>query len=209
MKRIGLFLLVLTLFFGANAANSTIDMDSLKNEIIKTSKEMQEIRKDSIILSKLTNEQLMDIKKNELALEKIQVENDGRDNMPFTGFQLFLVCLLPFLFVGFIIYFLTRSQNKATQLKHDLYMKSLEMGQTVPEHFFDEPKKANPSSNLKKGILWFAVGFSIVIYFVIMKNDDPLILGIVPTFVGLGYLIVHFLDKPKKDTLAKNDEQHG
>jgi hypothetical protein len=74
------------------------------------------------------------------------------------------------------------------------------MGQTVPEHFFDEPKKANPASNLKRGVLWLAVGLAVVVSFMVMHQREGLIVGIVPAFLGAGYLLVHFLDKPKKDT---------
>ena len=62
MKRIGLFLLALTLFVGAYAANSTINMDSLKQEIIKNSKEIQEQKKDSIMFSKLSADQILALK---------------------------------------------------------------------------------------------------------------------------------------------------
>jgi len=80
------------------------------------------------------------------------------------------------------------------------------MGQTVPEHFFDEPKKANSASNIKRGILWLAIGLAVLIYFIVEHKNDALILGIVPTFVGIGYLLVHFLDKPKS---INSDGQHG
>jgi hypothetical protein len=83
------------------------------------------------------------------------------------------------------------------------------MGQTVPEHFFDEPKKENPASNMKKGILWFVVGLALVISFIVIGEKDALIVGIVPTFVGIGYLLVHFLEKPKTISTGDNDEQHG
>jgi len=36
-----------------------------------------------------------------------------------------------------------------------------------------------------------------------------MIVGIVPTFVGVGYLLVHFLEKPKTDSAGMNNEQHG
>jgi membrane protein implicated in regulation of membrane protease activity len=50
---------------------------------------------------------------------------------------------------------------------------------------------------MKRGILWLAVGVALLIYFVIIHNNMALIIGIIPTFVGIGYLLVHFLDKPK------------
>jgi hypothetical protein len=102
-----------------------------------------------------------------------------------------------------------KAKKDESKRRYDLYAKSLEMGQTIPEHFFDEPKKANPSSNLKKGILWFVIGAAIFISLLVMHEKDGLILGIVPTFVGIGYLLVHFLEKPKPDSTVNNDEQHG
>jgi len=207
MKRIGLFLLALTLFVGVQAAEK-VNMDSLKNAIITNSKEVQEQKKDSVMFSKLSSEQILQLKRGEQEVEKQRIENEGRNNMPFNGFQLFMICMLPFLFVAVIIIVNVRAKNAESKRRYDLYTKSIENGQAVPEHFFDEPKKANSSSNLKRGILWFVIGLGILIFFLIDKQRDGLFLGIVPTFVGIGYLLVHFLDKPKTDSTL-NNEQHG
>jgi hypothetical protein len=56
---------------------------------------------------------------------------------------------------------------------------------------------------LKKGILWFVIGVAILISFLVMHQRDALIVGIVPTFVGIGFLLVHFLEKPKSDSTAE------
>lgn len=209
MKRIGLFLLVLTLFVGAQAAEKGVNMDSLKQVVANNSKEVQDQRKDSIMISKLSPSQLMLLKQQELEIKKQEIEKEARQGMPFSGFQLFLIVSLPFLLAVVIIYIVSRSKKEESKRRYDLYTKSLEMGQTVPEHFFDEPKKANPASDLKKGVLWLAVGLAILISFLLMGQKDALIVGIVPAFVGAGYLLVHFLDKPKTDTTVNNDEQHG
>ncbi len=209
MKRVGLFLLVLAFFFGVHATEKSVNMDSLKQAIISNSKEIHDIQKDSIMLSKLTPDQLMELKKQELELKKKQVENDGRSEMPFNGFELVLICMLPFIFVVVIIAVQVRAKKEEARRRYDLYAKSLEMGQSVPDHFFDEPKKVNPISDLKKGILWLVVGLAVLISFVVMHQTNGLIVGIVPSFVGIGYLLVHYLEKPKTNTTGNNDEQHG
>ncbi len=203
MKRVFLFLLALTLIIGANAANKGLNIDSLKDEIVKTSKEIQQQKKDSIMLSKLSPNQLLELKKGEQEVEKEKIEAERHAEMPLPSFIIFLICALPFLFAGTIIVVNVRQKNMESKRKYDLFTKSLEMGQTVPEHFFDDPKKANPASNLKRGVIWLAVGLAVIISFVIMHKHDGLILGIVPAFVGAGYLIVHFLDKPKSDSSAE------
>ena len=209
MKRIGLLLLALTLLVGAHAAEKGVNMDSLKQAIISNSKEIQDQKKDSAMFSKLSPNQILELKKGEQEVQKQQIDKEGRNEMPLNGAGIVLICLLPFLFVGTIIYMKVKAQKEESKRRYELYSKSLEMGQTVPEHFFDEPKKNNPTSNLKRGILWLVVGLGLLISFSVMHQRDALIVGIVPTFVGIGYLLVHFLEKPKTDTRGNNDEQHG
>ncbi|MDD5184779.1 MAG: DUF6249 domain-containing protein [Paludibacter sp.] len=208
MKRIGLFLLALTLFVGVNTANAGINVDSLKSEIIKNSKEIQEQKKDSVMYSKLSADQILELKKGENEVRRQEIENEGRSDMPLNGAGIVLICLLPFLFAAVIITLNVRAKNEESKRRYDLYTKSIEMGQTIPDHFFDEPKKADNVSNFKRGILWLAVGVAVVISFLVMGENKGLFIGIVPTFVGIGYLLVHYLDKPKTDS-TPNNEQHG
>ncbi|MDP4240503.1 MAG: DUF6249 domain-containing protein [Bacteroidota bacterium] len=210
MKRLALFLLVLTLCVGANAAKTTtIHKDTVKEVTINRTEKDGNLAKDSLLVKKLSPEQLMQLEQEKLDVERKKIEAEHPDALPLSSFAIFMICLLPFLFVAVIIGLNVRAKNAESKRRYDLYTKSLEMGQTVPENFFDEPKKANPSSNLKRGILWTAVGLGLLIYFIIDQKTNGLILGIVPTFVGIGYLLVHFLDKPKTDSTVKDDEQHG
>ena len=209
MKRIGLFLLALTLFVGANAVKPTvIQKDSVKEvRIIHTEKDGNSA-KDSMMMQKLSSDQIMKLEQERLDLERQKIDANNGNHLPLGGFAIFMICMLPFLFVGIIIALNVRSKNAESKRRYELYSKSLENGQTVPEHFFDEPSKS-ASSNLKKGILWLVVGVGLLISFIAMGQRDALIVGIVPAFVGIGYLLVHFLDKPKTDSTANNNEQHG
>jgi hypothetical protein len=49
----------------------------------------------------------------------------------------------------------------------------------------------------------------LILSFVLIEERKGLIFGIIPTFIGLGYLLVHYLEKPKTDTRADNNEQNG
>jgi hypothetical protein len=209
MKRIGLLLLAMLLFVGVQATTTGINVDSLKDEIVKSAQELHELQKDSIVLSKLSPNQLLELKKGEQEVEKQQIEANRYETMPFGSAAIIIICLLPFLFVATLVFIVSRAKSNESKRKYELYTKSLEMGQTIPEHFFDEPKKANRSSNLKRGVLCLAGGLALLIYFVIVHNNFALIGGIIPAFVGIGYLLVHYLDKPKTDTTVNNDEQHG
>jgi len=209
MKRIGLFLLALTLFVGANAANPTvINKDSVKEVRITHTERDENSAKDSMMMQKLSSDQIMQLERDRLELERQKVDANSGNKLPMSPFAIFMICLLPFLFAAVIIIGSIRSKSAESKRRYDLYSKSLEMGQTVPEHFFDDQKK-DPTTNLKRGILWFVIGLALLISFIVMSQKEALIVGIVPTFVGIGYLLVHFLEKPKTNSTGEIDEQHG
>lgn len=206
MKRI--VLLVVAAIVATLAALSSVPnvkVDSVVNKEVKIIKtDESKAQKDSILYSKLSAEQLLELKREEALIERERIDANGRNDMPLNGFGIVVIVLLPFLFVFLLFLLSSRAKNKESVRKHDLYLKSLEMGQTLPENFFEKPVQKSGVSNLKSGILWLSVGLAFVLYFLIIKNNDALIVGIIPTFVGIGYLLVHLLDKPKN-----NNEQNG
>jgi len=209
MRTLGLFLLSMLMIVGVQATDIKKNADSAHQEMLVQNDEIRQSIKDSILLQKLSSDQLMQLEREKIEIERQKIDANNVSDMPLNGFGIVLICLMPFLFVILAINIISKVRNQESIRKYELYTKSLEMGQTIPEHFFNEPKKANASSNLKKGILWLVIGLALVISFVIINENDALILGIVPTFVGIGYLLVHKLDKPKTNKTAQNDEQHG
>ncbi|HOK36656.1 MAG TPA: DUF6249 domain-containing protein [Paludibacteraceae bacterium] len=204
MKK-AVFLFFSLLLITGWASSKNVAIDSVKPDVTVTKNLSKEV-KDSFLLQKLSPQQLIELKKAELENERKKIKAEAREDMPFTGFQLFLICVLPFLFVIVIIWIIYYQKGKESKQRYELYLKSLELGQTLPEDFFEKKAKNKPNSDLKKGVLWLAVGLSLLIYFLIVKNMGALILGIVPAFVGIGYLLVYFLEKPKSPDDTDKDE---
>lgn len=209
MKTLGLFLLSMLMIIGVQATEIDINADSANQEIQVQNEGIRQSIKDSILLQKLSPDQLMQLEREKIDVERQKIDANNKADMPLNGFGIVLICLMPFVFVVLAMQIVSKVRNQESIRKYELYTKSLEMGQPVPEHFFDEPKKANAASNLKKGILWLVIGLALTISFIVINKKDEVILGIVPTFVGIGYLLVHKLDKPKLETKSNTDEQHG
>lgn len=203
MKRIGLLSLIITLLIVAQPIKAVINVDSLEQAILQTNKAIQEQRKDSIMFSKLTADQILELKKNELEVKQFEIQSEAQSDMPLSGFAIVVIVLIPFVFTALVLYIIFRTRNTESERRHALYLKSLEMGQAIPEHFFVAPKK-DIISNLKKGIIWLAAGLGLVSFHIVEKNSDAVMVGIFCVFLGLGYLLVHFLEKPKQ-----YDEQNG
>jgi len=204
MKQLFLLLVSFMLLTSSVAINAQDEVPAKK---AKT--ELTQAEKDSILFDKLNSDQLLELKKQEMVVELKRIDAESREDMPLGSFAIVLIVILPFLFVITIIYLNVRQKNTESKRKYDLYMKSLEMGQTIPEHFFDEPKNVGKPSNLKRGIILLMVGISFGLFAFIKRDTDLIILlaAIIPTFVGIGYLLVHKLEKPAKEITVRNDEQ--
>jgi len=204
MKRVILFLLAIALFTGVQTTKAEEHTVKVNVETDAQPKEMSKASKDSVLYQKLSADQLLELKKKELEVEKQKIDAESRREMPLGSVAIFLICALPFILVITIITVSTRAKNAESKRKYDLYTKSLEMGQTIPEHFFDDPeKKVNPTSNLKRGIVCLSVGLALLVYYLVSRSNGFLIGGIIPAFLGAGYLLVHFLEKPKSDSTAE------
>ncbi|MEA4976076.1 MAG: DUF6249 domain-containing protein [Paludibacter sp.] len=207
MKRFIFMLVSIVLISTTSYIKAQDEQDSTTQKVPKT--ELTQAEKDSILFAKLSPEQLMELKRQELELESQKIEANSREDMPLNGFGIVMIVMLPFLFVITIVTINVRRKNAESKRKYELYMKSLEMGQTIPEHFFDEPQTGK-ASNLKRGIISLMVGIAFGLYVIIEKNTGLpfLMAALIPGFVGLGYLLVHFIEKPKNQLPAeKQDEQ--
>jgi hypothetical protein len=174
-------------------------------------KELTEAQKDSIYLEKLSPDQLLELKKLEMAVEKERIDAQSKEDMPLNGLGIVAIVMAPFLFVIAIILISNRAKQNESKRRYEIYMKSIEMGQPVPAHFFDEPERKNKSSNLKRGIISLMVGLAFGAYVIIVRNTSlPFLLAaLIPGLVGIGYILVHKLEKPQtEDTAVKSDEQN-
>ena len=117
------------------------------------------------------------------------------------------IFFVPFIAIISIIWFILSYKQKQNKMKAELMVKAIEHGQTIPNNFFETKEKKN---SLKKGIIWTSVGLGIILFFVIIgftgnKNAfSGMAIGIIPTFVGIGHLLYHSLDKK-----AKKEENDG
>lgn len=207
MKKILFLIIGVVLLLPSLAMAQNGKTEKIEKEVIVVKKMLPKEQQDSMLIQKLSSEQLMELKKQEQQLELQRIEAQSRDDQPLKGFQIVLITLIPFLFVIIIIVLVANAKNKDSIRRHNLYLKSIELGQTLPEHFFDEPKKQSSSSNLKKGIILIAVGLALVVSYFVMGNKIIIIGGIIPTFIGIGYLLVHLLEKPQ--STENNEQQNG
>jgi len=111
-----------------------------------------------------------------------------------------------------IVWFRNNVKNKRYQLQAELYAKALEKGQPIPTDLFAaEPERKR--NTLNTGIILISAGIGISVLFVLMAfslaklEPDAFFalmsaasVGAVPFLVGVGFLIIHCIEKKKAAT---------
>jgi len=113
------------------------------------------------------------------------------------------VFFVPFATAILIRWFRSKEKHNRYKLLAELAAKALDKGQPIPADLFAEPKKKrNP---LNTGIICIAVGIGVALFIWLSKGAIPgsvqigkaASLGIIPFLIGVGYVIIHFLEKGK------------
>lgn len=136
------------------------------------------------------------------------LDSDETQTTGFVGTILMLVIVLPTLItfgaIVLIVFFSTKHRKEREKARNELYLKSMEAGQPLPEKFFEEPVKQ--SSNLKKGAIWLAVGLGVMIFGLFESDDSLTGMGAIPAFIGVAFLLVYFIEKKNNnDTPVVNE----
>ena len=86
-------------------------------------------------------------------------------------------------------------QARKTERLHDLAVRLAEKGQPLPPDFLLD--RQSPQADLRRGLvlLFLGIGLSICLW----QIDMPWGFGLIPLFMGLGYLLVWKLDSGEKN----------
>lgn len=99
----------------------------------------------------------------------------------------FFLCLL--LIVVAILFFRLRAKREL----HETLRRMVEKGADIPAELLHPP--ASKHADLKKGVLWTGTGASVALALVFLDGLEggAWSLGLIPLFIGAGYLIVYRL----------------
>jgi hypothetical protein len=110
--------------------------------------------------------------------------------------------------VGIVVW----GRLRRNRMMHETARLFAEKGQPLPAEFFASPQdKSGRSadvfagvfpprkvkSDLRRGIFWVAVGLGVIGYF-IADHDSDWGFGLIPFFIGVGYLVAWKLETPPK-----------
>jgi hypothetical protein len=183
---------VVTISYGQNSLNDSLKSDlKLSNEVLKKldSKDIVEILK---FKEKLQNDKEVAAK---YAVDPSKFIHNFIPIMPIILFTFILMIL-------FIPFFFNYKKTKGRQL---IINNLIEKGQEIPKELL-LPQVKTSRSDFHNGIILISFGLSISIVLLSIKipvNIHFWTLGLIPLFIGIGYLVSFQLDKTSKNKSEK------
>jgi hypothetical protein len=95
----------------------------------------------------------------------------------------------PVILVGLILWYKARRARMA----HDTAITLAEKGQPIPPELF--MTREEPYSDLRRGLVLVGLGLALCIF--MLQLDKPWSIGLIPLFMGVGYLIVWKMEGSK------------
>ena len=91
---------------------------------------------------------------------------------------------------------------RRTQRLHETVIRLAEKGQPVPPELFVDRPSEDMRSSLHKGVVLIAVGLGLIIFFLTLPDRyAPWGVGMIPLLIGVGYLIVWWLESRKESNV--------
>lgn len=95
----------------------------------------------------------------------------------------------PIALIGLLLWY----KSRKTRLIHETALRLAEKGQPVPPELF--MGKDEPFSDLRRGVVLIGLGIGLSLF--MYQVNAPWSVGLIPFFMGAGYLIVWKLDAEK------------
>lgn len=121
---------------------------TIPDSVIEKYAATSENTREAILLQKLNPDQLLEIENNDWTTKDARESNEAKNNV---GTVAHIHCT--FCNGGFIVFFTSRAKKEREKARYDLYLKSIEMGQPLPEKIFEEPEKGIKTAK-RTGMAW-------------------------------------------------------
>jgi uncharacterized membrane protein YoaK (UPF0700 family) len=143
----------------------------------------------------------------------INLSSDGHNDVAgIIAMSIPVIAIVMGIGIGMLGLFLDyRKKRSMFELHHKERMAAIEKGMDVPPlpaEFFQDPRRKpkDRATYLRRGLIWLLVGAALTVAF-ISDNQKHSLWGLIPTAVGLAYLLFYYLDGRAARDPAKPPER--
>ena len=187
MKRISLYLMIIieslflsTVSFGQNSVMDSVVTGTKLSEEVSKKLDNNDVAETVKFIEQLLHDR-------EMATRFADPSRTITDFMPVIIFIFILIAL-------YIPFYFNFKKVKGRQL---IINNLIEKGKEIPTELLSPTVKKNVRSDFHKGIILIALGLSLcIVLFVLKITNNYWTIGLIPMFIGIGYLISFKFDRP-------------
>ena len=142
-----------------------------------------------------------------LAILDVDAAVDGLDNLghmshtmsaeSFMGLLIGLVAVVLIFGTPIIIVLAAfRNRTNKQRMVNELALKLAEKGHPIPPELFVEAVRQK--SDLRRGIIWAAIGMGVFMFGVFDGDSDIMGIGFIPLMIGVGFAVAAWLENKQK-----------
>jgi len=142
-----------------------------------------------------------------LAILDVDAAVDGLDNLghmshtmsaeSFMGLLIGLVAVVLIFGTPIIIVLAAfRNRTNKQRMVNELALKLAEKGHPIPPELFVEAVRQK--SDLRRGIIWAAIGMGVVMFGIFDGDSDIMGIGFIPLMIGVGFAVAAWLENKQK-----------
>jgi len=90
-----------------------------------------------------------------------------------------------------VVYLVLLFTNRKLAMKSETLLKLVEKGVNVePDLMRMLSEPSGPTVDLRKGLVWLAIGIPLVLGLLMVPEGPPWVFGLIPVLIGVAYLIM-------------------
>ena len=170
---------------GTTGINITAPEDSGSSETVLG------IPKD--ILDKMPPEKVAELAKEQARLRETK-NNYEETLVPIFG--IIFTFGMPIAIVATVVYF----RHRRNRMLHETLRSMIEKGVPIPPELLHPQEQRNlPKSDIRRGLVWIAVGIGLTVFFLVQDNHVWPI-GLIPLLIGVAFLITWKVEGSKNSS---------
>lgn len=165
----------------AGASDAQVAADSARNRL----------GLEPAVTAKLSAEQIVEIFRER--------ERTRRERAETPQMEAIVVPTATFGFIALVIFIVAFYHFRRERVRHETLRAMVEKGVEIPPELLAPPAAAKKHSDLRRGLVLLGTGLGVVGFFALIKDqevpDGIWGIGLIPALIGVGYLLVWWLEK--------------
>jgi hypothetical protein len=175
----------------AGAADAAASEAEASDAQVAAASARNQLGLEPVVAAKLSADQIVEIVREREATRRKRAETPQMEAV--------IVPTATFGFIALVIFIVVFYRFRRERVRHETLRAMVEKGVDIPPELLVPPAAAKKHADLRRGLVLLGSGLGLIGFFALIKNqempDGIWGIGLIPALIGVGYLLVWWLEK--------------